>query len=297
MANKSYFKNLSLIGLKVSFIIFVFYFIFSKVDRSILARYFINSNIALLFASFIVLNISQIFSALRSRYYFSTHGLKFSSFFAISFYYIGILFNVILPGGIGGDGYKVYLLWKLEKFSKLKSLRIIFYERVSGIFILIIFGLILYFFSDFYKKFYLLDLFAILSSIMVVPCYFLSVKYIIRDRIQTAFYASFYSLFVQLFQVIGALLLIYAIDPNPSHSLILNFLLLFIIASIIAIFPISIGGAGLRELTFIYGLTFIGEQHFIEAGVAFALLIFILYTFTAFIGLPFFLLRKNQKVK
>ena len=52
-----------------------------------------------------------------------------------------------------------------------------------------------------------------------------------------------------------------------------DYTLLFIVASVVAIIPISIGGAGLRELTFLYGVSLLDGLDE-EMGVAIAMLSF-----------------------
>ena len=64
-------------------------------------------------------------------------------------YYVGMFYNALLPGGIGGDAYKAY---KFEKsFNKgykliIKSLLI---DRVSGLFAIFILLSLLLLFSSF----------------------------------------------------------------------------------------------------------------------------------------------------
>ena len=60
------------------------------------------------------------------------------------------MFNIILPSGIGGDGYKIFLLSKLHNFSKLKSLRIIIYERANGLYPLCVLSLLILVYTPFY---------------------------------------------------------------------------------------------------------------------------------------------------
>ena len=98
-----------------------------------------------------------------------------------------------------------------------------------------------------------------------------------------------------MFQIIFAFCLTKAILPNPQFIDYINFAVLFSVASMIAIIPISIGGAGLRELTFLYGAEFLGVAA--ELGVAFAMMSFVLYVLTALTGVPLFFNIQNIKSK
>ncbi len=281
-------KNIAIITAKITFIIFAFYWVFHKINFSSFVEYIKQAKLVPLFFSYLCLHISLFFSAFRSRYYFSTFGLKVRKTFAIALYYVGMMFNVVLPGGISGDGYKIFYLNKVSKFSKITALRIMFYERVNGFYILALFGLLLIPFTEFWKLIpYGLDV-SILLLIMVTPCYFFGAHYIIKDKFQTALSASVYSFGVQLLQVISAAFLVYSIFPEATANVYADYIFLFIVGTILAIIPISIGGAGLRELAMMYGLQFVNNGTSIEMGVAFASLSFALYVATALTGLPIF---------
>lgn len=288
-------KTILIITAKILFIFAAFYLIFTKIDFQEFVEHLESCNPFYLFLAYIMLQLSLLFSALRSRYYFSTFGLKLTRTFAIKLYYIGMLFNVILPGGISGDGYKVFVLSKLENFSKIKSLRIMLYERVNGFHALVALGFIFGFFTTIvYQIPYGIPL-SIFGLVMLTPTYLWGVKYVLKDSIRTALDATFYSITVQVFQVISAAFVVKALLPDSSAIVYCDLIFLFIVASIFAIIPISIGGVGIRELTMLYGLEFITYPLAKEAGVAFAGICFILYFFTSIIGLP--LMYKLNKVK
>lgn len=256
-----------------------------------------QANLLLVLLALVLQNASLICSALRSRFYFNSYGLRVRKRFAIAYYYVGTLFNTILPGGISGDGYKVYLLWKLEKFSKLLGLRLMLYERVNGFYVLAFMGLLVLLPSSYIELFpYELPL-AIACIILITPCYLFGVKYVMRDKIAIAWGASYYSFFVQLLQVLSALVLVKALITEPTMQQYIDYIVLFIAASIATIIPISVGGAGLRELTFLYGIQLMPVSD-VETGVAFAMINFFLYLLTAIPGIPlFYKIGKIKRVK
>lgn len=279
-------KTIFIIIIKLCFISAAIYWVLSKLNLKAFCKVIETPDFKLLFLAYLMLHISLFFSALRSRYYFSTFGIIFNRTFSLSLYYIGSFFNIILPGGVGGDGYKVYLIWKLQKFSKLTSLRIMLYERVNGVYILIFLALILLCFSSFYLLIpYGKHLIAI-AIITLTPSYLLCTKYILRDKTKTMLFASIYSFFVQFFQVMFSLCLVKAIALDASFITYIDLSFLFLTASVLSIIPISIGGIGLRELTFFYGAKLLGNNP--ELGVAFAVLSFVLYVLVALPGLPLY---------
>ena len=59
--------------------------------------------------------------------------LNLNTRFNFRLYLLGIFYNFLLPGGIGGDGYKIYLLKKRFKLPAKKVFWAIFFDRLSGL--------------------------------------------------------------------------------------------------------------------------------------------------------------------
>lgn len=208
-----------------------------------------SAKLSFLTASLIFSHLSLLSSAYRSRYYFSCYGSYINSEFAIKLYYIGMFYNLLLPGGIGGDGYKVYLIKKIKSFSGIKSFRIILYERVNGFYALCVLGLLLNFMSDFIKlKSYFFE-FNLILFFLITPCYIFGIKYVLRDKVEVASLAALYSFVVQILQLMMFIAILYALKTNLTTVELINLSVLFITSSIVAIIPVSIGGIGIRELT------------------------------------------------
>ena len=119
--------------LQIIITVFFVYFTLSNLDLSKLFKLLKSVNVVyLVLASFIYFS-SQIISSERLRYI-----LNYNEFF-ISFkknftlYLIGLFYNFFIPGGIGGDAYKSFLMnkkfdWKLSKVVKL-----ILLDRMIGL--------------------------------------------------------------------------------------------------------------------------------------------------------------------
>ena len=98
------------------------YLLLSKVNAHDILTAFQSSNIYYLLLAFIAFNISKIISAIRLNQFFMDIGLKLSQSYNLSLYYLGMFYNLFLPGGIGGDGYKVYLLNKKPTITRRNRL-------------------------------------------------------------------------------------------------------------------------------------------------------------------------------
>jgi uncharacterized membrane protein YbhN (UPF0104 family) len=272
--------------LKLLFVATALFLVFKKIDIKSTLELMERINPWIFGLAILSSLISFIISSLRSNYYFASFGLKISYKYMLFLYFIGAFFNLALPGGIGGDVYKIYHIHRRFDFPKLKAFRVTLYERVNGFFVLCLIGFVLFYFSSFeaipYASYVNTTLF-----MLITPCYIFGIKYVLKDKPNIAFWASWYSLFLQLFQMVMAVLLVYALAPNSTINIYMDFTLLFIVASILAIVPVTIGGIGIRELTLLYGLDLLSDsENIMTLGVAFALSSFLVYAITAFIGLP-----------
>ena len=92
--------------------------------------------------------------------------------------------------------------------------------------------------------------------------------------------ASIMSLFVQCFQLLTAFLILKALGGDHNIS---EYLFIFLISSIVAMFPVSIGGMGLRELTFLYGSRFLILDQ--EISIAMSLMFYLITVLTSTWGI------------
>jgi uncharacterized membrane protein YbhN (UPF0104 family) len=84
--------------------------------------------------------------------------------------------------------------------------------------------------------------------------------------LQPIFWTSLgYSAMVQLAQLISVWFILMALGVTDS---VLEYLLVFLISSIVAVLPITIGGIGSRELVFYYGARWLGLQEDTSIGIS-----------------------------
>ena len=85
---------------------------------------------------------SQIISSERLRNLMSVNGYKLSFKENGKLYLIGMFYNFFVPGGIGGDLYKTYLMKKFYSWKVKNTIKLIIQDRLIGLgvlFMLIIF--------------------------------------------------------------------------------------------------------------------------------------------------------------
>lgn len=277
-------KKIFTILLKCAFTAFAIWIIFTKADLKQIGYYLSSANIFYLFLTFLLVNFTAAVSAARTRYYYRKVGLKLKAYPNLALHYVGMLFNIILPGGVGGDGYKAYYLKKRMNMSFVTSVRLMICNRVNGMVFLIVITCFFIPFSDFFSgSRFEAAIFAGLLMIATILGYSFSARRILKDPINIQIGAARYSIIVQLTVLLSGITMMYAMNYNDR---IVDYIILFMTSCLISVMPVSIGGVGLRELTFFKGGEFIGLDP--ELGVAMAVLYYITTLVSSLIGLPFY---------
>src|SRR5690606_5263226 len=88
-----------------------------------------------------------------------------------------------------------------------------------------------------------------------------------------------YSFFVQITQLVCAYFILHALG---IHTQIMAYQFVFLLSSVVAVLPLTIGGVGARELVFIFSHDYIGIDK--NTAVAFSLLFFLITALTSLTG-------------
>src|SRR5690606_23591990 len=126
-------KNFLKLALKLGITAFALYWVFSNTDMIALSERITRSNPYYLFLAFLAFVVSQFFASSRILSFFSGAGLKLSALYNYKLYLLGMFYNMFLPGGIGGDGYKIFFLHKEFGIEKKKLLMAVFLDKLSGV--------------------------------------------------------------------------------------------------------------------------------------------------------------------
>ena len=238
--------------LNLFFLILTCGIIYVKIDFNLLIKIIYNVNLFYISFALIILIFAQIISAFRMRIYFnSVESINISRIYSIKLFFASMYYNIVLPGGIGGDVYKIYIMEKLYDLPKLISLKLAFANRLNGLIIIIIMLGIEFNLYDKHIHLSNLKLYIIGLIFFCLMIYFLMVKYITKENISTLLKASSYSIIIQLFGLISVIFILLAISSKLTTVQINNYLTIFLISSIASSLPISIGGIGIREMSFI----------------------------------------------
>lgn len=237
--------------------------------------------IYLLIASLLFL-VSQIISTKRLELFFKANNFHLSFYSNLKLYFIGMFYNFFIPGGIGGDAFKVYLLNKNFGWSAKKITSSLFNDRLSGL--LAICVLILGFsFNLLEAKF-----FPILFVLLVIGfffTYFLTKK-LFSNYTTVFFKAFFYSFLVQILQVISFIFLLKSLDVTDNFTI---YAVVFLASSVLSL--ISFAGIGVREMLFLQASKWFSFQP--EISVSASLLFTMITAFFSLFGVIFQLRKLN----
>jgi hypothetical protein len=230
--------------------------------------------------AFLHYNGSQAISSFRLNKFFQAEGISLMGFQNLKLYYQGMFYNLFLPGGIGGNGYKIMFFRKAVVNSTKKAFRAIVGERINGAVALgilaCLFGLPNLNFNQYIEIQYAI---IALSSLAIAVSGFL-IRYYFKSLRKTWFTGFLLSFLIQLIQAVAALLLFKGLDLTFEASLI--YIVLFFVSSLVIAIPFTLGGVGSRELTFIWASNHIAID--VKKSIAFTLLFFLINASSSILG-------------
>lgn len=265
--------------LKISVTGLSLYLVSLKVEFNDLKEAFNQSSPLFLILAFFAFVGSQIISSSRLNTFFKGIGLHIPELYNFKIYLLGMFYNLFLPGGIGGDGYKIFLLRKKFEIKGRRLFQAIFFDRLSGLWAL---GLIISALVIFIPNLGIPNWIPVLLVAIGTLLYYLIMRRFFGDYSQRFALTHLKALMVQSMQVISVILLLYALNFEGKFS---PYLFMFLVSSLVAIFPFTVGGLGARELVFVYGAQYFQmDQHL---AVIISLLFYCISALLSFSGIYF----------
>lgn len=236
--------------LKISVTAIALYWVFNKVNPRDLKEALVQSNVLFLALAFIAYCVSILIASSRLNGFFNGMGLQLSERYNLKLYLLGLFYNLFLPGGVGGDGYKIYFLRRKFHVKGRRLLSAVFFDRVSGLWALCLITAALILFIPQLNIPREVPIVCVIAG--SAAYYFIIHKYFhafSRHFIVTHLKA----LGVQSMQVVCAILLLYALGFDGKFS---PYLFMFLLSSLVAVVPFTVGGLGAREMVYVYGATY-----------------------------------------
>ena len=263
--------------LKIAVTIACVWYVSGKIDFKKAGLVFSNVNWLYLFFALIAFAGSKLLSAVRLNIYFRNIGIHLSAWQNIKLYWLGMFYNLFLPGSITGDAYKVILLTKKYTIPYKKTTAAVLLDRFSGLLGL---GLLLAGYSVIALHNPLSVALIAAGSFAAVFLLFIIIKKGFPDFAGSFFSTLLLGLLVQCCQVVCAYLIIAALEI-PFHTN--EYIFIFLVSSVVSILPLTIGGLGIREVVFLEGSKFFELMQ--ETSVVISLLFYLITLLVSAVGL------------
>ncbi len=241
------------------------YFIFTKIDLKDVLQTLKKSDPLYLLLAIAFFVLSKVLAALRLNLYLHQIGAKITQRSNLKLYLQGMFYNLFLPGGIGGDAYKGYVIQREYQTGTKKVVSVLLLDRLSGMLLLFLYACLLALISanPFFTGFMGLTLALIPLSILVF--WWMNWKFF--SYILPIFWKSIgYSALVQLAQLVCVLCILQSLSISLD---VIEYLFVFLVSSIVSVIPLTIGGIGSREVTFLYGAQWLGLDASTSIGISF----------------------------
>ncbi len=265
--------------LKLAITTLAIYIVVRKIDVTELWLNIRKVNLFYMFLALLVLAISKILEAKRLNIFFRAKNIILDQIQNLKLYLLGMFYNLFLPGGIGGDGYRVYWL-KKNQDAKLKSLIwASLLNRVNGLYGLVILICIstIFISFDFTYNYYLVFLVPIGYLI-----YYFVLRLFFKAYLTTLSKTTIQSIIIQFLQLLSAHLILYGLGLSSGFQ---DYWFLFLVSGIMFAIPVTLGGFGSRELVFVYASQFLIVD--VNLAVALGLLTYVLRVILSFTGVYF----------
>jgi glycosyltransferase 2 family protein len=236
--------------LKLSITAVCIWYVYYKVDFYKMSAFIGTVNYWWLVLAALFFVLSKLQSSFRLNIYFKHINIHIPQWNNIQLYWLGMFYNLFLPGSISGDAYKVIRLTKMYGVSYKKTAAAVLLDRFSGLLAL---ALLSGFFWLSTVKDNSWHPWVIAGIVLAIPVFYFTVKLFFSYFIP-AFWTTFaWGMAVQLFQLLTMFCVLKALHIQGNGD---AYMLIFLISSVVAVLPFTIGGLGAREIVFIWGAQF-----------------------------------------
>lgn len=239
-----------------------------KVPFADLGKILAGTNIFWFILALALYLFSQFVSTFRLGAILKARRIKIDLITNFKLYLVGMSYNLFLPGGIGGDGYKV--LWISRRYlrTKKKVATCVLLDRLSGLMMIVIIGLLVV------PHILIPGLNPILPLLLIPVIYlssYLGVKKFFPKYLRVFHIASGWSFAVQTIQIVVIVLLSISIHSGIETT---TLIFIFLASSVATAIPVFLGGMGARELVFAGLAIELGanEQYAISVALLFSLI-------------------------
>lgn len=270
-------KGITLLKILFSFVLL--YFVFTKIQFKEVWDILKGSNLGYLFIALLFFILSKVLSAFRVNLYIHQIKIFLTQLSNLKLYLLGMFYNLFLPGGIGGDAYKGYVLKKKYEVKTKSVVSILVLDRLNGLLLIFVISCLLALFLDEGRLQPYKLLFGIAIGLSILIFWLFNKRFF--SFVYPVFWKSLgYSALVQLAQLVSVLFILQALDVQGDN---IAYLFIFLISSIVSVLPLTIGGIGSREVVFYYGALWLGLDE--NTSVSISMLFFLITAAVSLAGI------------
>lgn len=225
--------------LKIAVTCALIYFVFQKIDFRDVKALFLSSDPLFIFLAFTSFFLSQIVSSWRLLGFLKAIDINLSFWYNFRLYLLGMFYNIY--GGIGGDGYKIYILRKRFQQPTKRIIFALLLDRISGLWAVALISVILIILIPRINVPSGMTLTAFAAG---TALYYFILQKFFRDYNQNFLKSHLKAAAVQSLQIVSVICILLSQDFTGKFS---PYLFSFLVSSIAAIVPIGAFGFGTRE--------------------------------------------------
>ena len=254
--------------LKIGITALCFWYISTRIDFGQALKALTTAKLVYLLAAFLFFILSKIIAAIRLNLYFRDIGVRLSAMKNFRLYWLGMFYNLFLPGAISGDAYKIILLNRAYKTPYKKGSAAVLLDRFSGVVAL---GLIGCFYGIMVLDHYYFDVLLIAAAVLGMAGFYAGIRFMFPDFLRSFGTTFLWGLGVQIAQVICVYFILLSLDLTLQPE----WIFIFLASAVISILPVSLGGGlGTREVVFAEGARFFHLDP--QTGVVISLLFYLI---------------------
>lgn len=266
-------------ALKIAISAVLIYFIFTKIELQQVLEILSRTDPFYLFIAIVLFVLSKTIAAFRLNLYFYQLNIFLAHWSNLKLYLLGMFYNLFLPGGIGGDAYKGYVIKQEFEVKTKRIIAVLVLDRLSGLLLLFIYSCILLLFMNLDALAAYSYLIIALIFISILTFRILNVK--LFNYVLAVFWKSLiYSAIVQAAQLACLLFILKSLQIEIH---LIPYMFIFLISSIVAVLPLTIGGIGSREVVFFYGALWLGLDQ--NTSVSISMVFFLITAFVSLFGI------------
>lgn len=265
---KSTLKKTIELLLKLIITIACFWYISTKINFAQVWQVLLKANWWLLLVAITFYTISKIISAFRLNINFRNIKLPLREWDNMKLYWLGMFYNLFLPGAISGDAYKVIILNKTNNAPYKKTSAAVLLDRFSGLLGL---GVFLSAYGVLVLNEAIFKLIIITGTIFSILIFYLLIRSFLKEFLPGFVPTFLLGILVQAVQILCIYCIMQSLQLPLAQS---EWIFIFLASSVISVLPISLGGGlGTREVVFAEGARFFHLKP--ELGIIISLLFYL----------------------